>query len=536
MRNNKDLYARHSEKVDNPYLQQIYNVLPRILALYDVDPTSPTYGVGDRYRWAWKLIDFGNGTFQGAANGFARLIKYNLLPEWLSQRALLQRIDAMFHGARSLMYPNGSLAEAFPYESSFCVTALVAYDLLTAVELLQDRLSSEKQIEYINIVRPMIRFLLKNDEHHGFISNHLATASAAIYKWEDLTGENVGARARYFLDKILKEQSDEGWFREYEGADPGYQTLCIYYMSDIFRMRPELNLREPLRKAIEFLLYFMHPDGSFGGYYGSRNTRFYFPGGIEFLSEYIEESGIMADFMRESVRNRTTVTLDVIDDPNLIPMFNSYCLAAVSFERRKNSQKEVNKVVPCLSNGTWRKNFAHAGIIIDKGENHYTIISWHKGGVCYHFAGGKSYIDAGVVLKSEIGKYYSTQGYNPNNKIELKDNKVIIISQFTEMNKRLPTPIQFIILRILNITLMRNVAIGNLIKKKLVQMLITGKKKIQVINKRTIELGEKITIKDQLIGDMSKFKVLDKIKRFGAIHMASQGYWQKGDDSYDSQI
>ena len=42
---------------NNPYLHQIKNVLPRILALYDSNPISPFHGLGDRFFWAWKLID-----------------------------------------------------------------------------------------------------------------------------------------------------------------------------------------------------------------------------------------------------------------------------------------------------------------------------------------------------------------------------------------------------------------------------------------------------------------------------------------------
>ena len=38
---------------------------------FDNDQTSLSYGMGDRYHWAWGLIDFGNGTFQGAAHGLA---------------------------------------------------------------------------------------------------------------------------------------------------------------------------------------------------------------------------------------------------------------------------------------------------------------------------------------------------------------------------------------------------------------------------------------------------------------------------------
>jgi len=312
----------------NPYLSQVLNVTPRLLSLFDTDPLSATYGIGDRYRWAWKLIDFGNGTFQGAAHGLARLVVNGMLPEGVSEVLILKRIEAMFQGAETLRYPNGSLAEAFPFESSFCVTALVAYDLLTAVTLLESKISASQRKRFLAIIRPLIRFLRKSDETHAFISNHLATASVALYRWSALTGEAGEERGRVLLDRILNKQSAEGWYKEYEGADPGYQSLCLYYLADLHLMRPDLDILESLQRSIKFLWHFAHPDGSFGGLYGSRNTRFYFPAGIEALASEIPEANALATFMRRSINRHTTVTLAAMDDSNLIPMFNSYCWAA----------------------------------------------------------------------------------------------------------------------------------------------------------------------------------------------------------------
>jgi hypothetical protein len=515
----------------NPYIEQIRSCIPRLLALYDTDSFSPTYGVGDRYRWAWKLIDFGNGTFQGAAHGLSRLLMHNMLPEEVSEKAVMRRIDAMFHGAEALRYSNGSMAEAFPYESSFCVTSLVAYDLLSAVEHLSTRLDDTQRTSFLNIVRPMIHFLHHSDETHGFISNHLATAAAALYKWSVLTGEPGEERGYLFLKRILAEQSDEGWFKEYEGADPGYQSLCTYYMADIHRMRPELSLIDPLRKSVQFLWHFAHPDGSFGGYYGSRNTRFYYPAGIEALTAEIEEAAVLGDFMRHSISRHTTVTLDTVDEPNLVPMFNAYCWSAVLLESNDNRLHQNLPALPAVSDSIWRSRFSEAGLLIDKGEKHYTIISLHKGGVCYHFLKERSLINAGVVAQSSSGQYYSTQAYQPGNNIQLDGDSLTVTAPLIAMNKQLPAPSQFIILRLMNITIMRSLSLGNWVKKLIVRLLITGKKAASVSNRRTIHLGPDVVIEDNWQGEAHGFRRMDHEQPFSAIHMASQGYWQKQDDT-----
>ena len=87
---------------ENVYIKEIKANLPRILALIDKDRTSSTFGIADRYHWAWGLIDFGNGTFQGLAHGLARLWKNNLWPYQTSEKIFLDRIDALFLGAKNL--------------------------------------------------------------------------------------------------------------------------------------------------------------------------------------------------------------------------------------------------------------------------------------------------------------------------------------------------------------------------------------------------------------------------------------------------
>lgn len=519
------------QNVNNPYLQQVWSVLPRLLAGYNADQASATYGQGDRYRWAWKLIDFGNGTFQGAANGLARLLVAGLLPSYLSPESVIRRIDAMFHGADTLRRRDGSMEEALPYEASFCVTALVAYDLLTAVELLQEKwISHEQRITWLAIVRPMIIFLHRADETHGFISNHLATAAVAIYKWHALTGEGDDARGWLFLKRILDQQSDEGWFREYEGADPGYQSLCTYYLADLLRLRPDLPLAGPLATSIQFLWYCAHPDGSFGGHYGSRNTRFYVPSGAEFMAQHCPEAAAIAGFMRDSISSYKVVSLDVMDPPNLIPIFNAYCWAASLYDEQNHIDDQSLPEVPCCDPVSWQRHFPEAGLYFVRGKSHYTIISTHKGGVVYHYSVDGTLLDTGVVFSNSTGKKFSSQAYQPENLFQITEQTVAITSRLTEMHQQIPTPFQFVILRLLTMTIMRHPTISRLIKKMLVRLLITGGEALQARNCRLITLGEHCTIDDRLEPTEDSLQKCPVTAPFSAIHMASQGYWQKQDD------
>lgn len=523
---------------DNPYHFQLLQALPRLLSLYDQDRTSKSYGMGDRFFWAWGLIDFGNATFQGAASGLARLWTNDLWRYPTSQKIFLNRINALFQGASKLMRKDGSLEEAFPFEGSFCVTALVAFDLLCTLDILDRQIDSSTKSSWQRIVQPLMTYILKSDETHGLISNHLATAVAALLRWHKLTGDpHAEEKSQLLLQRILDHQSSEGWFKEYEGADPGYQSLCTYYLADVHEQRPDWGILEPLRKSIQFLWHFAHPDGSFGGLYGSRCTRFYNPAGIEALADEISEALALADYMAQSIQQNKVVTLSCMDEPNLIPWFNAYAWAAVLYEKRRQ-KKEAPSLVPCMQKQSRRISFKQAGLLIDQGPDHYSIINTHKGGVVYHFQDSDlSRCDVGVVVKNGKGALASTQTFASENQVQwLDDSTLTIQSSLRPMPKRMPKPIEFLALRLMCMSMFRFRVPREWVKQMLVKLLITGKKALSGKNIRTITLGPNLSITDQ--SELpSGYQKISMPGPFVAIHMASQGYWQVQDEGkHDTKI
>jgi hypothetical protein len=517
----------------NPYLDEIKRNLPRLLSLFDTDQTSSSYGMGDRFHWAWGLIDFGNGTFQGAAHGMARLWLAGLWPYPTPKAQLIARIDALFKAAKRLMIRNGSLQEAFPNEGSYCVTALVAFDLLCAIDLLHTEVDKEHSQRWRTIVAPMISYLKSADETHAIISNHLATAVAALLRWHRLIGDQAAERkARTQLDKILHHQSEEGWFKEYEGADPGYQTLCTYYLADVHQIRPDWQLLEPLRRSIQFLWHFAHPDGSFAGLYGSRCTRFYYPAGVMALADEIPEAAALTSFMASSIAQQQVVTLSAMDEPNLVPMFNAYAWAAAMAKSAHTGANIIPPAptIPCRNAQPLRKHFPQAGLWLDRGPAHYTIVNTHKGGVIYHFRQGcRARINAGIVIRDAKGRYASSQAYNQHNIVQHQGDQLEIAAQIAAMPKQLPGPLQFLLLRLLCLTAFRSAALREWIKRRLVNMLITRRQRWPVTNLRAIRLGEALTVEDKTRVPTG-YQRIENTSSFVSIHMASQGYWQIQDE------
>ncbi|WP_449257007.1 hypothetical protein [Bosea sp. (in: a-proteobacteria)] len=511
----------------NPYLREVFMSLPRLLAGFDRDPLSPTRGLGDRRYWAWKTQDFPNATPQSAVHGLARLLAADLLPQGMSRSSVLERIDSVILATRMITARDGSLGEAFPTEKSFCVTALVAFDILVAADLLAPELDPSRLRDWRDVAAPLVDFLCRNGETHAIISNHLATGVAALMRWDGAGSATAHARARELLDVILDNQSDEGWFSEYEGADPGYETLGLTYLADVHLQHPELGLEKPLGRSLEFLQNFAHPDGSFGGGYGSRNTRFLVPGGVEALADGFPVAAALAAFARRSISDQRVVTLAAIDEPNLAPHFNAYCWAAT-----KAAASLVSDVaeLPFERAERSRRELPHAGLVIDSTPRRYTVISVAKGGYIASFdkAEGRARIDAGVIARSG-NHLWSTQAHRNDNRWSLDGDRLIVVAPFVAVITERPTPFQFVILRLLALTLFHWRLFTEWVKRRLVERLITGQRRLPVDNRREIFLGDELEVVD--IQSPPGVVSVEQVGRpFSAIHMASSGYWQAQDD------
>ncbi len=118
--------------------------------------------------------------------------------------------------------------------------------------------------------------------HHnesGQLTNHQALIVLCLDRVSELLGSEkwtTKARAER-LARVLSWQNSEGWFQEYEGCDPGYHTLTISLLAQIYEKTPTPELRDALDRAVALAAEFVHPDGSFAGEYASRNTYNFFP-------------------------------------------------------------------------------------------------------------------------------------------------------------------------------------------------------------------------------------------------------------------
>lgn len=500
----------------NIYKKILEKNIPRLLNTFNLDAYSDTYGNADREYWGWKIKDFSNGSMQGGIHSLAIAFKLGLFPQ---KELLFKIVEAAFESIAKTSRKKGSMEEAYPNEHSFCVTALVAFDALSAINYLKDDLPKEKQQAYFSIIKQLIAFISKYDEKHAIISNHLATGVAAITIWNHLTKDS-NPRDKELLEVIYEHQSDEGWYREYEGADPGYQTLCVYYLSAVYEITKDEKLKESLLKSFNYLQYFMHPDYSIGGLYGSRNTEVYYPAGLVNLAKQDKLIAEMEVHLRKGIDDKKHILPEAIDIGNFIPLLNAYAVAAWHAEQNKVELKPEDFALPHLNE--FEKEFPGAGIFLKATKKYYIICNYKKGGVFKVFDLTKRKMDyeyPSLFATLQNGTKVSTQLYDED--ATFIDHQ--IRTSFCKLNEDYPTAFKFIILRMLSLSIFRNIRLGIAFKKMIVKRLMTARKKVNAEAHIKFNFtDEKIIISEEVFSK-KEIKVEHPL-RSRAMHMASSGY------------
>jgi hypothetical protein len=448
----RDLFAREA-------LAQI----PKILTLLDRNPHSPTYGCFDRNFWQYKIIDFPSGMAQEFVWPLA-LAYHTALPNnpFYRRRVIKDWVEAGILYAAKSTHPDGSCDDYFPYERA---GGAAAFSLLACIE-------SYKEFRFNN--QQLLTFLSRRGTwlaHHnesGRLTNHQALIVLCLELLSKLLGTNKWDKVKALrLEKVLSWQSSEGWFQEYEGCDPGYHTLTISCLARIYQIRPDIRIKSALIKAVELAAHFVHPDGSYGGEYASRNTYNFFPHGFELVGRWMPEALSINDRFLVGLANGLAPCY--ADDHIIGHHTWNYLLAWRDY---------VSDRPPPIPRQTGRIWLAEAQILIERREDTELYLALNKGGVFKLFRGKKLIAsDTQISLQVRDGKKIKNAVGHLVDKYESKieDDTILIQGGLGWAKQKQMTPINLIILRVVMLIFGR--FFPNLIRKLLQKMLITGKKK-----------------------------------------------------------
>jgi hypothetical protein len=510
------------------YLQAVLKEACRTIGFEDRDPSSVTFGCLDRTYWAWKFTDFPGARFQEGLCVLSLLFsnQFDGNP-FFNQEKLLEWIAGGFDFWNKIQYADGSFDEAYPFERSLAATAFTAFYLSEAWNFLDGNLPAQCAERFKSALFRSGTWLCKNDEKHGFLSNHLAAAAAALYHIYRITGENrFEERSNYFLEKILKNQSAEGWYNEYGGADPGYQTHGSFYLARLYELSKQKRIVESLERSFEFIVHFIHPDQSIGGEYASRNTQTYYPAAFEMMAPLSERAGGIAFSMLGSVESLKAAGLGSIDAYNYFPLLNNYVFAYLGALGTKDrpAAPEIHR------DNSSSVYFKAAGITKVVKENFELYVGLQKGGVLKVFdrKNGKLVLnDCGYIGRLKSGKLISSQVQDESREIQTKENEILIKGSFGEFKRPVMSPFSFIGFRIFSLTFGRLKTLSYWLKSLLVKVLIYRKKEVDLHFERKISWQENyLKISDRIQGNVAdQLESMQWRDLFTTIHMGSSRYF-----------
>lgn len=451
----KDLFAREA-------LAQI----PKILTLLDRNPHSPTYGCFDRNFWHYKIIDFPSGMSQEFVLPLTLAYSANLAGNaFYRQPILKQWVLAGIRYAAQSSHPDGSCDDYFPFERA---GGAAAFSLLACVES-YTRLGLDDPA--------LLQFFSKRADwlaHHqesGRLTNHQALIVLCLELLSRLLQTDRWAKPKVQrLEQVLDWQNPEGWFQEYEGCDPGYQTLTISCLARIYRMNADQHLQakflqESLVKAVRLASEFVHPDGSFGGEYTSRNTYNFFPHGFELVGQWLPEALAVNDRFLAGLANGKAPCY--ADDHIIGHHTWNYLLAWEDFVA------ERPPLAPRSEGQVWLKQ---ARVLIDRRQGTELYLALNKGGVFKLFRDGQLVcsdtqfslqVRQGGKLKNAVG--HLVGDYT----VTVEPNEIVTRGQMGWAKQKQMTPLNLMILRVVMLSFGR--FYPNLIRKLLQKVLIVGK-------------------------------------------------------------
>lgn len=509
-----------------PRLQQsLDDAALSLLNQVDRDPHSRTQGCCDRRFWAWKLVDFPDATLQRVVQPLASAVAHASGAFPVSDTAVAAAVRSGLTYLDTIQHRDGSFDQAYPHEHSVAGTAFILDSALAAMSVAQLDCDAASRARILQMFERAAGFLCRQDETHGAIGNHVAGSVLALVRAEQLLKHTeYGTRADALLDVLLASQTDEGWFPEYGGCDPGYMSLCLYYLAQVQRLRPRTSLASALERAVRFLSHFVHPDGTFGGIYGSRRTAVYYPGGIALLGETNPLAARMTRRTLAAAEARRLVGPGQPDIGNAVPVLANYQLALDAAPRMM-----ADDAVRLPFEEGRNANFPRAGLYIRSSLSLWTIVGAANGGtvaVWDRTTGHRLHDDGGWV--AEAGeRRWTTQVTTTEPKVSCGDDSVTLTAPFRVMTQRVPAVMPFVALRLASWALQWP-SIGERVKALMVRVLMTSGSGVDARTERTVTVAaDAVEVRDVLSGDTAFWRGLARLTcglPFKSIHMASAGY------------
>jgi len=520
--------------VGNSYLAEAIAYSRYAFTQWHREPSAPSYGCFDRQYWGWKKKDLPDAALQQAIALILRLADHTG-----ETRSLPPLLDAYVSFMRRIQRTDGSFDQIYPYEKA----PGVVHDILSSLIFLwrSPLLSQPSRLDLEGVMARAVDYALRSDEKHGEIANHFAHYAWELINYgETFANEAAQAGGRRYLDRTLALfNGREGWFREYDGADAGYQSRCIAFLSRVAEQTGDEQVWSVLGRAGGFLDRMTMPDGSFHPMLGVRSTALTYVSGFERLALRFPELARLADRVHAAWAVGRSLTPGLLDFENGLRIADDAYDAAELRERRlvlgDRGRMAADDALAAF-------DLPEAGLsrrCVEAGSATRTIhVATRLGGVvivhdCQSDEEARlAFEDSGYLVELSDGSRWVMRHAGSGAQINVGDSEISLEAGFVRALHEDMSSLQLLLLRSLNLTVLRSQFVGDLFKKLVVRRLISGRQHLPLSCRRRIAIeAGRVVLEDRFgipssVAARLKGARLLRCRRAIANHMASSRYFQ----------
>lgn len=263
------------------------------------DGEHPLFGSFDRSHWHYKIRDFSSMVLhQGVIllDLIARGEMEFCLPDLNTTRAAEWRAGSLRFWLTQ-QRRNGSFDEYYPFESGFPPTAFSLY----ATSVVTQEAAPDDDL--LQGMSRAAAFLLSRRESEAVNQEVVALAACSLAGRAGVTLDASALSRRW--DQLFAEQSPEGWFHEYGGADTGYLSVACDALWDYYSISGDERALQALHAATQYIHSLLTVADDIPAMINSRNTDYLVPYG---LASFAQEDRLASEVVHRSLRR--------IDDPS----------------------------------------------------------------------------------------------------------------------------------------------------------------------------------------------------------------------------
>ena len=407
-----------------------------------------------------------------------------------------------------IQHGDGSFDEFYENEHSYCATAFTTYGASESLLALRDDIDQGDFQFVVNAVQCGADWLRAHD--NPLAANQRMAALNALHNTFLLTGRACYQReAERVKDQIIASQSHEGWFPEYGGADIGYSSKGLDLLANYHKKTGDRETHQALCRLLDFFACFVHPDGSAGGGYGSRNGQHFFPYGLEVLAARgMEPARWILHRLHRGIKNQKALTPMQVDDRYLAYFYiNSYAQAYLETTDEEPGPEGWH----CS-----QRLFEDAGLLVMQTARYYAVVGLEKGGVIKVFQEEDLvYQDMGYFVRLGNGEKVASQGREQGVDWKKEESdlgiNIEISTSFVLFEDSLPLAKYAIPFKLFSKTVLRSGKMAQWFHRNL------KARKIARAEKRPVELQRKILFEEE------KIRIEDSITRQGSCDVEDIG-------------